>query len=423
MGVRDDNLPDLTGIPLPHGTEVTTTASLTSASGAPVPAGTVGRVVGLLSEQRLQVRLVGRGEVTLSRGQVTARNRAQARYAIERVATETALSPCAVLRTTVGSRAWGLSDEDSDHDTRGVFLWPFPWACSRRSLPDVVVSADGSHTQWEFGRTLDQALRADPNTLEMLFVDDWTAIDPLGNALREHRAAFVSQAIYGSFGRYALAQSRKLNKSLRLAHHREVILDWLVTDPELKLDAAARRLSAEVLDDDSSEGTQQAKEYLKQLYGSMHDQGLLAGSSFEALAEFARTKPSDLALPRDLRPKNAYNLLRVIRCAIAWLRDGEPVIRTSGELRDRLLAIKRGSVDLKTALSWTDAASDELEIARHASVLPKKPDFAAADRLLLRAREQAAQRWLAKEPGPWGADAPAVPLEGESSTRPRKKDP
>ncbi len=396
---------------LPHGCEVTLRHEVVVGRQR-LAMGTVGRVTGWRSPDELEVSVPGRGAFDLARSDVVPRTDGQLRSAIRQARVEQALGPCVLARATVGSRAWGLANERSDVDTRGVLLWPFPWASARGRPPDVVVSRDGSHTLWEVGRAIEQALRADPNTLEMLFVPDVEFIDPLGRMLFEARDAFVSTRIYGSFGRYALAQSKKLRQSLRLARHRTCVLEWLDADPDSSLDAVAAQLAVATADPalgDADGGHHRAKQYLKQLYRSMFDQGLLTACSFASLAEFARTRPAELALPRELRPKNAYNLLRIVSCAVHWLRTGTPIIETHGSLRDRLLEIKGGRVDLDTALRWTDEIASDLEEARDRSVLPSTPDFATAQAVLLRLREAAARRWLSATSGPWGADAPAVP--------------
>ncbi len=401
---------DPQGVELPHGCEVTLRRSVAFAD-AQLPMGTVGRVTGHPQPGRVQVTVVGRGALILPREDIVPRTDGQLRHAVDRARAEAALGPCVLARATVGSRAWGLSDASSDHDTRGVLLWPFPWASARGRVPDVVVSADGSHTLWEVGRTIEQALRADPNTLEMLFVPERDTVDPLADILFDAREAFVSKRIYGSFGRYAVAQTKKLRQSLRLARHRTDVLTWLQHNPSSSLDHVAARLAEEAVTvggTPTKDEVLRAKQYLKQLYRSMFDQGLLAACSFEALADFARADASGLDLPRELRPKNAYNLLRIVSCAVQWLRTGVPLIAAQGELRDRLLAIKRGDVDLETALRWTDTVAQDLDDAREHSVLPEHPDFARADTVLLQLREEAARRWLERVPGPWGTQAAAV---------------
>ncbi len=153
----------------------------------------------------------------------------------------------------------------------------------------------------------------------------------------------------------------------------------------------------------------QAKDYVKQLYRSLHDQGMLEEASFAALVRFAREQAAAFDLPRDLRPKNAYNLVRLLGTAIGWLRTGAPVFEATGELRDLLLGIKKGQIPLDETLKEAEARATDLEDARRETKLPAHPDVARADALLCRIGQEAARRALAGEPGPFGRDAPARP--------------
>lgn len=398
---------DPSRVPLPHGTQVTTTVEHSpGGEQRPIPAGSVGTVVASLADERLRVRVVGRGEHEFPRAHLRPAKAGQMRFAVARARDEASLGPCVVLEATVGSRAWGLADEGSDHDERGVFVLPFGWREGLAAPPQVLTSVDGSRTLWEVDKAIRQALRADPNTLEMLWVPQRRMSDPIGQWLVDAREAFVSQAIYGSFGRYALAQAKRLRQSLRLAEHRGRVLDWLRAEPSLSLDAVAQRLADATDEDGDRPDAKRARDYVKQLYRSLYDQGLLQANSFAGLAELAGRAHLELELPRELRPKNAYNLLRIVCCAVQWLRTGEPIIETTGELRDRLRAIKAGDVPLRQALAWTEHAATGLEAAREGSPLPAKPDVAAADVLLRRVRAEAARRWFEREAGPWGRDAP-----------------
>lgn len=391
---------------LPSGTQVTTTVDGESELGRAIPTGAVGRVV-RCDAVNVVVDVPGRGSAMYHRDQVSVRRDGELRFAIRRAEAEQALLPCTVLRATVGSRAWGLEEEGSDTDQRGVFLFPFTWGTGLVRPPDTVVSLDGSATHWEAGKAIRQALRADPNTLECLFVPDVQVLDAVGHKLLDAREAFVSRRIYGSFGRYAIAQAKKLRASLRLAQHRTLLLEWLARAPTT-LDEVSQRLARETMDESPS-SVRRAKQYIKQLYRSLHDQGLVQANSFEAFVEFAREGAAHLELPRELRPKNAYNLLRIVSGAVHWLTTGEPLIRVSGALRDRLLEIKRGEVALEVSLGWTEEVARELEDARDGSPLPPEPDFQRADDLLRSLRVEAARRFIDGRGGPWGRDAPSPP--------------
>jgi hypothetical protein len=405
-----DDAPD-GRLPLPHGTDVVTRVTRL-VDGEEVAAGTVGRVVGSAGDS-LDLLVLGVGVVRYWRTEVAPFRSGQLRYALVREEAWGALSPNVVLEAVVGSRAWGLADAGSDTDRRGAFVLPFSWTARLGEAPQDLLSADGSSTYWELAKVIAQALRADPNTLELLFVPGAAASDVLGEWLLAEREAFVSSRIHASFGQYALSQLKKLRRSLRLAEHREVVLEWLRQDAELTLDAAAARLAdqARIVAPTREAATLQGKEYLKQLYASLFDQGLLSAKTFDALRSFAHSSPDPVELPRRLRPKNAYNLLRLLITATGWLRDGEPSFEMTGEVRRELLAIKRGEVELEVVLARAEELSHQLHEAHRSTRLPERPDLARAQALLLRAREEAARRWLGgAHDDPFGSRAAAVPL-------------
>ncbi|MDB4987868.1 MAG: Undecaprenyl-phosphate N-acetylglucosaminyl 1-phosphate transferase [Myxococcaceae bacterium] len=397
-------------LPLPHGTDVVTRVPRT-VDGDEISAGTVGRVVGSQGEA-LDLQILGVGVVRYLRREVAPFRTGQLRYALAREAAWGSLHRNVVLEAVVGSQAWGLAEEHSDTDRRGLFVLPFSWTTRLGDTPADLVSADGSSTYWEVAKVVNNALRADPNTLELLFVANVRATDLMGEWILAERDAFLSSRIHASFGQYALSQLKKLKRSLRLAEHRDLVLDWLRVDPRLSLDQAAVRLveRARIVAPSPEAATLQAKEYLKQLYGSLCDQGLLPAKSFEALAVYARESPDLSALPRRLGPKNAYNLLRLLITATGWLRTGSPEFELQGAVRDDLMAIKRGEVALEEILARAEGLSRELDEAHRTTQLPERPDLARAQALLIRVREEAARRWLAATNDPFGRGSASIPL-------------
>jgi len=407
MALRLGGLADLdpTAVPLPAGTEVTTRVDRT-VDGELRPQGATGRVSRIDGDRVDVVFLDGR-TATYLRPEVVPRKLGVQRYAQRRAAAWDDLKACVVIDTVVGSRAWGVADEGSDEDHRGVFVLPFAWTTGLVDPPLDLISLDGSQTYWELGKTIRQALRADPNTLEMLFANP-IVIDPMGAELVAMRAAFLSQEIYGSFGRYAISQLDRLDHNQRLAEHRTTIIGWLRDDPALELDVAAERLAetARVAAPTRADAVARSREYIKQLYRSMYDQGSIAANDWASLRAAART---ELELPRDLRPKNAYNLIRLLDLAIRWLAGEPPDVRVSDALRPTLIAIKRGEVPTPDVMALARELTPRLEGARQTSPLPRHPDVARAERVLRAVRAEAARRDVSRVPGPWGADAPSPP--------------
>ena len=407
MALRLGGLTDIdpTSVPLPPGTEVVTRVDR-EIDGELRPQGATGRVSKLESD-RVEVTFIDGKRATYLRSEVTARKVGVARYAQRRAAAWDQLRPCVVIDTLVGSRAWGVADEGSDEDRRGVFVLPLPWTTGLVDPPQDLISVEGSETYWEIGKAIRQALRADPNTVEMLFASP-TIIDQLGEPLVAMRNGFLSQEIYGAFGRYALSQLDRLEHNQRLAEHRVTVIEWLRDDPSLELDAAAERLadSARVEAPSRVDAVRRARDYIKQLYRSMYDQGIIAANDWASLRAAAKR---ELDLPRDLRPKNAYNLIRLLDLAVRWLGGEPPDVRVSDSLRPTLLAIKRGEVPTADVMALARELTPKLEAARQASALPKHGDVAQADRVLRAVRHEAARRSIEAVSGPWGADAAAPP--------------
>ncbi len=414
---------DLLAVPLPAGTEITTRVDREH-DGALRPQGAVGRVVATDGES-VEVSFLDGKRGRYLRSEVVPRKLGVVRYAQRRAASWQALSPCIVIDAQVGSRAWGLAHEGSDDDRRGVFVLPFPWTTGLVEPPLDLVSLDGSLMYWEIGKAIRQALRADPNTLEMLF-STAVATDELGEVLLGCRTAFLSREIYGAFGRYALSQLDRLEHNQRLAEHRSLLLRWLADEPTLGLDAAAARLadSAAIAAPSATDAVRRGRDYLKQLYRSLYDQGLLASNEWSALVAFASAGGRDFEPPRDLRPKNAYNLIRLLDLAIRWLRGEPPVVQVAPELRPFLLAIKHGQVPMPEVMARARQLTPELEAARDKSPLPRLGDLGRAERALREMRELAATRWLRQAPGPWGKDAAAPPVASfEEPHSPPAEDP
>ena len=407
MALRLGGLADLDPalVPLPAGTEVTTRVDR-AVGDETRPRGATGRVAAVDGD-RVEVVFLDGKRATYMRDEVTPRKLGVVRYAQRRQAAWDALRPCVVIDTVVGSRAWGVADASSDEDHRGVFVLPMPWTTGLADPPLDLASVDGSQAYWEIGKAIRQALRADPNTLEMLFAAP-VAEDPLGAELIAIRDAFVSREIYGSFGRYALSQLDRLEHNQRLAEHRVTVVGWLRDDPALTLDAAAERLAdaARIAAPTRPDAIARARDYIKQLYRSMYDQGLIAANDWASLRAAAST---ELELPRDLRPKNAYNLIRLLDLAVRWLGGEPPDVRVSDALRPTLIAIKRGEVPMPDVMALARELTPRLEAARQTSPLPERADIARVERVLRAAREEAARRWITRAPGPWGAGAPPAP--------------
>jgi len=321
-----------------------------------------------------------------------------------------------IYAAVVGSRAWGLADESSDEDVRGCFVAPFEEHAGLFDYPDELQDPEGDAAYWEVEKLVHQALRGDANTLETLWSPLIKVITPLGQQLVDQRRIFVSMNVLGSFGRYAQSQFRRIER----AQKRDVAFAELFAEAGAgrlqTADEAAQFLRARRVAPNLGE----AKKEVHALARSVFDRGLIEAAHFEALMQAVAAGRSAELAPPPHRPKNAYNLLRLLHSCRSWLTTGEPLIEVPAPLRDTLLAIKKRQVAIDQVLEMAKVVAHEVDDAAKSATLPVQPDYEAADSFLRSCRRDAARRSLLTTgivrdadgqfvPGPVSVDDPYLP--------------
>ncbi len=123
--------------------------------------------------------------------------------------------PFIIYRCVVGSQAYGLSDESSDVDRRGIYLPPAELHWSLYGVPEQIESNDTQEAYWELQKFLVMALKANPNILECLHTPLVEHATPLAQELVAHRKMFLSKLIYQTYNGYVMSQFKKLEQDLR----------------------------------------------------------------------------------------------------------------------------------------------------------------------------------------------------------------
>lgn len=210
----------------------------------------------------------------------------------------------------VGSRAYGLDDEDSDTDRRGVFVAPTPlfWR-----LDPPPTHADGplpEQFSWELARFCELALAANPTVLECLWSPIVEVSTPVGDRLRALRRSFLSIRVKDSYLGYAASQLHRVERQRE--HGREV--HW----------------------------------------------------------------------------KHVMHCLRLLLSGERLMTTGEPMVQV-GDLRDRLLAVKRGEVGWFEVQAWRASVAARVEEAAASAPLPEHPNRAAVDDFLFEVRKEGAR--------------------------------
>ena len=125
-----------------------------------------------------------------------------------------------IYRCVVGSRAYGLDNDESDTDRRGIYLAPADLQWSLFGAPEQFEDNATQSCYWELQKFLTMALKANPNILECLYSPTVEKVTPLGAELVSARQGFLSQMIFQTFNGYAMSQFKKIEQDIR--NHGEV---------------------------------------------------------------------------------------------------------------------------------------------------------------------------------------------------------
>ncbi|EPH44609.1 nucleotidyltransferase domain-containing protein [Streptomyces aurantiacus] len=215
-----------------------------------------------------------------------------------------------VYACVMGSRAFGLADDGSDTDRRGVFLAPTPLYWRFEKPPTHVDGPADEQFSWELERFCELALRANPNILECLHSPLVEHVTDTGRELLALRGAFLSRQAHETFAAYAFGQRKKLDADVRT-------------------------------------------------HGAP-------------------------------RWKHAMHLLRLLMSCRDLLRTGELTIGV-GEMREPLLAVKRGEVPWAEVESWMTRLAEETHAAAARTPLPPEPDRRRVEDFLFRTRRASAR--------------------------------
>ncbi|HEX8286655.1 MAG TPA: nucleotidyltransferase domain-containing protein [Pyrinomonadaceae bacterium] len=120
-----------------------------------------------------------------------------------------------IYRCVVGSRAFGLDDENSDTDFRGIYLPPAEIHWSMFGVPEQLENSETEECYWELQKFLILALKANPNILECLYTPLVEYKNEIAEELLAMRRDFLSKLVYQTYNGYVMSQFKKLEQDLR----------------------------------------------------------------------------------------------------------------------------------------------------------------------------------------------------------------
>jgi hypothetical protein len=120
-----------------------------------------------------------------------------------------------IYRCVVGSKAFGLDDENSDTDLRGIYLPPADLHWSMYGVPEQIENKENEECYWELQKFLMLALKANPNVLECLNTPLIEFKNEIADELLSIKQAFFSKLVYQTYNGYVMSQFKKLEQDLR----------------------------------------------------------------------------------------------------------------------------------------------------------------------------------------------------------------
>jgi predicted nucleotidyltransferase len=120
-----------------------------------------------------------------------------------------------IYRCVIGSRAYGLDDEHSDTDRRGMYLPPADLHWSLFGVPEQLENEATQEAYWELQKFIILALKANPNVLECLYTPVVELATPLAQELLDMRSIFLSQMVYQTYNGYVMSQFKKMQADIR----------------------------------------------------------------------------------------------------------------------------------------------------------------------------------------------------------------
>ena len=120
-----------------------------------------------------------------------------------------------IYRCVIGSRAYGLEDDQSDTDRRGFYLPPADLHWSLYGVPEQLENEATQEAYWELQKFIVLALKANPNVLECLYSPIVEFATPLAEELLAMREAFLSKLVFQTYSGYVASQFKKMQTDIR----------------------------------------------------------------------------------------------------------------------------------------------------------------------------------------------------------------
>lgn len=308
-----------------------------------------------------------------------------------------------VFLTLGGSHAYGMNQENSDVDIRGIALNSASELLTYKDF-EQVVDVDTDTTIYSVNKILTLLTSCNPNTIEMLgnAPNHYFNMTDIGQMLIDNKKLFLSKLAIHTFGGYANSQLRRLNnkaaRTVGQAQHEKYILNTIENaqfefkrryqDIDLKLyidNAINSSMEKEIFID-----TNLSHYPLRDWTGLWNELKAIV-SSYEKFG-----KRNLQAITHDKLGKHMAHLIRLYMMGIDILEKEDIITYRTAE-HDILMDIRNGKFikdnqptpEFKDLL---DIYEKRFEYAKKNTSLPDEPDYKAINELRIAINKLAIER-------------------------------
>ena len=328
-----------------------------------------------------------------------------------------------IFRFCSGSRAYGINDETSDFDYRGVFIAPMKhafdlfhtsfvgegtindhlkavgksieerdWhkANERLRLAMAVDHADlnlsvgtvrkpnDDEELQELRKFFKLASESNPNIIEFIYTDRLiTHETDVWKKIREHRDMFLSKRARYTFSGYAVAQMK------RIKSHRK----YLLNPPKKKPDRAEYGLpdntviSKDYFNAILTIPNEFVQDSIKEIVikERQYRDAMTDWNAYQRWENERNPKRRELEAKYGFDVKHATHLVRLSKMAIEILRDKHVYVYRPD--REELMAIRNGAWSFDELIEYAENIDNELDALYDKSDLRSKPDLKGISRL------------------------------------------
>lgn len=306
-----------------------------------------------------------------------------------------------------GSHAYGTNVEGSDLDIRGV-AFNSPEEILLGTDFEQVVDAATDTTIYSFKKMLRLLAQNNPNTIEMLGLQDWQIIymTEAWKAVLRFKDAFISRKVINSFGGYANQQLRRLDsKSARNVGQANIeeYIEGSIQHAEAEISTHYPPIEGVNVYTDVSESEEFDRELFIDLSVTHYPLRSLANRLSEynnIIKDYTKcTHRNTQAIAHNKLGKHMMHLVRLYHMCFDILEKGE-IITYREEDHDELMAIRNGcylnddSSVKDTFYKYVDELEARLKRDMETTTLPKDADYETINKLLIATNKAVVQHQL-----------------------------